>query len=91
MQLRCLIKFPKKGAKRLFVALIKTYYFQLYFLAITNCTLHTTLCPLQLSVHVLPKKRKKECQAKPKTALIQLFVKIVRIALENSFDTTACL
>ena len=31
VQLRCLIKFPKKGAKRLFVALVKTYYFQRYF------------------------------------------------------------
>ena len=77
----------------MFVALIKLCYFQLYFFSNhkLNCTLHTTLSASVISSRFAKKKRKKECQTKPKTALIQLFVKIVRIAQENSFDTTACL
>ena len=73
------------------MALIKTYYFQLYLFS--NHKLYVAHDSLSASVisSRFAKKRKKECQAKPKTALIQLFVKIVRIALENSFDTTACL
>ena len=73
------------------MALVKTYYFQLYFFS--NHKLYVAHDSLSASVisSRFAKKRKQECEAKPKTALIQLFVKTVRIALENSFDTTACL
>ena len=76
----------------MFVALIKTYYFQLYLF--TNHKLyvaHDSLSASVISSRFAKKKEKKESQAKPKTALIQLFVKIDRTALENSFDTTVCL
>ena len=73
------------------MALIKTYYFQLYLFSNHKLYVaHDSLSASFISSR-FAKKRKKECQAKPKTALIQLFVKIVRIALENSFDTTVCL
>ena len=73
------------------MALIKTYYFQLYLFS--NHKLYVAHDSLSASVISarFAKKRKKECQAKAKTALIQLFVKIVRIELENIVDTTVCL
>lgn len=63
----------------MFVALIKTYYFQLYLLS--NHKLYVAHDSLSASVisSRFAKKRKKECQAKPKTALIQLFVKMFEL------------
>ena len=89
VQLLCLIKFPKKGAKRLFVALIKTYYFQLYFF--NNHKLYVAHDSLSASVisSRFAKKEKRNVRLNRKQLWYSMFVKIARIALENSFDTTA--
>ena len=69
----------------MFVALIKTYYFQLYLFSNHKLYVaHDSLSASVISSRFAKKKEKKECQAKPKTALIQLFVKIVRMRWKTS-------